>query len=199
MVNLEAVCVRIPIKSNFLYVYCLYIQCKGSLELYTAHLAAIKSLTSTINAADTLVILGDFNLSSAVTWESNDMGFDFIPSVQNSKPKTTIAKEVTSTLMDHSLFQMTDIKNAFNNTLDLVYTNSPELVVVNNADFLLLPTEKSDKAHVPIMCTIECCPDVLPVGDSNSVFCFKKANYEQIREHLLDIDIMNIFNNSNED
>lgn len=56
------------------------------------------------------------------------------------------------------LFQMCDIKNDWNNTLDLLYTSVPELVAVEVADFPLLPIHKSDKAHRPLQCSIECIP-----------------------------------------
>lgn len=199
MKDIEAVCVRIPVASTFLYIFCLYIQCKGSIELYRMHLKAIESLRNNSNIDDTIIVLGDFNLSSAVSWESNDLGFDFIPTVHNSKSKTVAAKEVTSTLMNIGLFQMTDVENKFGNVLDLVYTDSPELIVVNKDDFFLLPPDKCDDAHVPLVCTIECCPTLLPSGNSSEIFCFKKANYEHIREHLLGMDFSNIFAQSNED
>lgn len=137
MSELEAVCIRIPLSSSNIFIYCLYIQCGGSGELYHSHLKAIKTLRSDISINDDIIILGDFNLGSAATWEANDNGFDFIP-------KTNIAIETTTVLMDEGFFQMTEIGNKFGNTLDLVYTDSPELVVVNRADFLLLPLEKSD-------------------------------------------------------
>lgn len=63
----------------------------------------------------------------------------------------------------------------------------------------LLPPEKCDDAHVPLVCTIECCPTTLPSGDSSEIYCFKKANYEQIRDHLSGMDISNIFTDVNED
>lgn len=80
-----------------------------------------------------LLILGNFNLGSAASWESNDDGFDFIPTIGESRcKKANIAREVTSSMMNLSLFQMSDFKNKFTDVLDLIYCNTPELMAVNN-------------------------------------------------------------------
>lgn len=66
--------------------------------------------------------------------------------------------------------------------------------MVNLADFLLLPSAKSDDFHVPIMCTIECLPEILTCNSPSTVYCFQRANYDLIREHLSDINFIQIFN-----
>lgn len=199
MCELEAVCVRLPLSSSNIYIYCLYIQCSGSIDLYQLHIKAITALRAATDINDDIIILGDFNFGSAATWESNDMGFDFLPTIHASKAKTNIARDTTRTLMDDGFFQMTNYMNKFGNVLDLVYTNSPELVVVNKADFCLLPPNKSDDSHVPLVCTVECCTTTVPSTESSTIFCFKKANYEQVREHLFDVGIANMFDNTQDD
>lgn len=192
MINLEAVSVKIPLSSGSIYIYCLYIQPTATIDTYKDHLEAIKQLQKDADTGDTLLILGDFNLGSAASWKFNDDCCDFIPTIGDSTcKKANIAREVTSSMMDLSLSQMSDFENKFTNVLDLVYSNTPELTVVNKADFLMLPKEKSDDAHVPLVCTVECSPKVLPVGDTNTAFCFKKANFDLIREHLYGLDLMN--------
>lgn len=39
------------------------------------------------------------------------------------------------------------------------------------------------------MCTIECSPKLLPAGTSNSTFCFRKANFDLIRDHLSNLNL----------
>lgn len=129
-----------------------------------------------------ILILGDFNFGSAASWKSNDEGCDFLPTIGDSIcRKANIAREVTSSMSNLCLSQMSDFQNKYTNVLDLIYTDSPEFTVVSKADFRLIPTEKRDKAHVPLMCTVECSPKV-PAIISNSTFCFKKANYDHIRD-----------------
>lgn len=88
---------------------------------------------------------------------------------------------------------MSEFKTEHQNVLDLIYTNEPELVIVDEAAIRLLPNQKSDKCHVPLMCMIECQPDILSSGDRNTYYCFKKADYTMIREHLESIHISNFF------
>lgn len=68
----------------------------------------------------------------------------------------------------------------------------PELTTVNFAEFPLLPPAKSDKNHVPIMCTLECTPTVIPATDNESVCCFRKANFEAIGEYLQSMNLNDI-------
>lgn len=65
---------------------------------------------------------------------------------------------------------------------------------------MLLPDCKSYRAHRPIMCTIEVLPEVHPLGHSDShIYCFKKANYDNIRERLGQIDFYHILLGYNDD
>ncbi|XP_037034212.1 uncharacterized protein LOC119072993 [Bradysia coprophila] len=106
--------------------------------------------------------------------------------------RSIIAREVTSALSDNGLFQMSSFVNVSGNILDTVYTDNPELCVVNRADFLMLSSSKSDKYHVPIACTVECCPTVANISsdESNVMFCFRKANYDDINRYLSDVVLL---------
>lgn len=196
MSNLEAICIRIHTKENHIYVYCTYIQPTASREIYAAHLDAIKLLMTEINKNDTVIIVGDFNFGNSITWRENDSGYDYLPLIGESQSsKSIIAREITSGLIDCGLSQISNFVNKCGNLLETVFTNVPELAVVNKADFLLLPSAKSDDYHVPIMCTVECTPEILPSDDPSTVYCFKRANYDLIREYLSEINFFAIFNN----
>lgn len=185
MKQIEAICVRITGESGNIYVYCLYIQPAAPAEIYQAHVESIKLLTSSTSEKDTIVILGDFNFSDTIAWRENDEYLDYIPIIGESESeKSKRAREVTNSMIMQGLFQMTNYQNVSGNVLDLVYTNIPEIVVVNKADYNILPQEKSDDAHVPLMCTIDWAPNIVNNADSQSVYCFNKANYGLIKEHL---------------
>lgn len=152
-------------------------------------------------------MIGDFNIPNT-RWERHELAVDFIPMIVSnekllrqsdmnelkvSAPRE-IAIETTSKFMDNGLFQMCDFKNNWGNVLDLVYTNMPELLVVNTPDFMLLPEGKSDPAHMPTMCTIEVSPEIHPVDQCDSrIYCFRKENYDSIREHLMQINFVGTF------
>lgn len=130
------------------YTACTYIQPSASIDIYRAHLDAIHHLTTEMKPSDSLILLGDFNFGDAVTWIDSDSGFHFIATTGVSESaKSIIARESTKNLLDYGLFQLSNFQNASGNVLDLIYTNDPELSTVSPADFLLLPTHKSDKFH----------------------------------------------------
>lgn len=137
MLPLESICVKISSDGGTIFVYNLYIQPSSSTsidkfrESLNKHAEAIKSLE--LNKSDSIIIVGDFNLNN-VQWRVNDSGFDFIPVIGESESRpAAVAHSITSVFLNMGLFQMCNIENDWNNVLDLVYTNVPELVVVENA------------------------------------------------------------------
>ncbi len=190
--NLEAVCIKITRNNCNIYIYGVYVQYRmvdDTLTFYEEHLRSIEALNKMVDIKDTIVICGDFNFGNRIKWIENDTGFDYIPVLgESSERKTEIARHFTNAMMDNGFFQMSSFANSSGNVLDLIYTNSPELLVVSNADNPLIPTHMSDACHVPIMCMIDFTPEITPVGyqgtDINEVYSFRKANYEDIRNHL---------------
>lgn len=194
MIGLEANCVRIPLASGFLYVYSLYIQPSAHIDIYRSHIKAIRGLISDKNKNDFIKIAGDFNLADTTDWIENDSGFDYIPVIGESmSQKAIIARHVTSEMMDMGLFQISTFSGPRGNVLDLVYTNIPELSVVANADFRMLPEEKSDDCHIPIMCTIDCAPGFCGNETTETIYCFKRGNYDGVPKHFDTIGIHNLF------
>lgn len=64
---------------------------------------------------------------------------------------------------------------------------------MEHADVPLIPNQIADKSHVQSVCTIECEPKP-NVSDmiSAPIFCFKKANFDAIREFLENIDFQSL-------
>lgn len=197
MIELEATCVKISMKSGCIYIYCLYIQPSASLEIYQAHVDAIEMLMGDMREGDSLIAFGDFNLGDTTTWCASDTVLDFVPVIGDSQSsKAIIAREITTRLLNRGLFQMSNIPNASGNVLDLVYTLNPELTVVERADIRMLPAFKSDVNHKPLQCLFDCSPSVSSNGTPESIFCFKRANYEEIREYLESLNLSTRFSNT---
>lgn len=138
-----------------------------------------------------VLITGDFNFADTTDWVENEDGFDFLPLIGESQAsKAIIARETSTKLMNLGLFQMCDYKNQSGNVLDLIYTNSPELSLVHRADLCLLPSTKSDPDHNPLFCTIECSPVCTTEDKSDPIFSFRRANYDEIREYLGGLNIL---------
>lgn len=158
------------------------------------------SAHSMVQHGDIFIMVGDFNLAT-IKWSANDDGFDFLPLIGPSESiQANIARTLSSSLLNCGLFQMTDLKNESNNVLDLVYTNMPELFVVSRADLSLIPDALQDKAHVPILCMIECEPSsYVSSPSSEQIYCFKKAPFDLIREELSNTNFDALFSNKNLD
>lgn len=84
MRDLEAICVKISSSSGNIYIYCIYIQYGSNIDVYRSHMGAIKTLRSILMDNDSLIICGDFNMNG-ITWNENDLGFDFIPAIGDSQ------------------------------------------------------------------------------------------------------------------
>lgn len=111
MTDLEAICVRIPTTSGYIYLYCLYIQPTANMEIYRSHVEAIKQLISDKTNSDILVVFGDFNFGNSVSWLENDAGFDFSPIIGDSQSaKSTIARETINNLTNCDLLQIFEWK-----------------------------------------------------------------------------------------
>lgn len=194
--DLESVCVKFPLRRGNLYIYCAYIRPPSAdnefskfSELCGSHVEAIKNLNTELKTEDILIVMGDFNLPG-VRWIENADGFDYIPILGESNSRMTLtASFVTESLTDLGLSQMCNLANHSGNVLDLVYTNAPELVVSELAIRRLIPSDLSDKAHNPITLALECEPSSFNVDiDPEAQYCFKRANFQLISEHLNTID-----------
>lgn len=206
---LEAVCVRITLKSSCIYVYSLYIRNRLNFEQeitttrYKNHIAALKALKLKCSPVDTIVVLGDFNLPS-VEWTSDSDAsedYGFVPVIGESQSiEANLARSVTTELLESGLCQMCNFKNYAGNVLDLTYTNMPELISIEKAEMTLFPDICRDPAHNAILCTIECEPAHFQSEDkSNSRFCFKKANYEALNSDLCSLNYDELFNDTDLD
>lgn len=76
--------------------------------------------------------------------------------------------------------------------MDLIFTNSPELAIVEKADILLIPQLISDPAHTQMVCTIDCEPNISKSTDYASHYCFRKADYDKIRDRLDSFNFVDI-------
>lgn len=193
MLNLEAVCIKIPTATNSnIFVYCLYIQPTADIETYDAHLKAIESIDC--SSRDAIFITGDWNFADKIRWHENDDGIGFLPIMDNSQSaKSIIANKCVSFFLQNGYSQLCNLENKHKNVLDLVLTNIPELVNVQKVDLLLIPEKIEDKAHVQMSCTIEKNPITFSANTpGDQIHCFRKADYEMIREKLSEINIIDI-------
>ncbi|XP_031636844.1 uncharacterized protein LOC116349505 [Contarinia nasturtii] len=196
MAGLESICVKISLSDCFIYIYCLYVQPSSmDKDIYEKHMLAIKSIEKIRTDKDIVLYCGDWNLPE-VRWIQNDDGVSFLPIIGDSMSnKAIISRRVTTTLLEIGLSQICNFENRSSNVLDLFYTNMPELTIMNHAEILLIPDEISDKAHIQSVCTIECQPKTFIRDVQNEPqFCFKKADFDGIRDYLEQVPFDDVLN-----
>lgn len=183
MTGLEAICVKIPLQKGNMFIYCLYIQPSADMETYNAHTNAIRGLQ--VGSNDILVVAGDFNLPN-IKWVESDDSYDLIPLIGESESmKSNISRHVTTAMTELGLSQLNEVPNSSGNVLDLIYTNVPELLVSELAFRRLIPSDLCDKAHNPLIITVDCNPSIFTSDEhTNAAYCFRKANFDQINEFL---------------
>lgn len=110
--------------------------------------------------------------------------------------RALIARQAVTFFLDNGLFQMCNLQNNKGNVLDLILTNNPECVLVEKADMLLIPEDEEDKSHVQMVCSLDFNP-VKYNTDINQtpIYCFRRADYDNIRLELSSIDLSNIIEN----
>ncbi|XP_055306808.1 uncharacterized protein LOC129571064 [Sitodiplosis mosellana] len=193
--DLEAICVRVSLTNSSLYLNCLYIQPTAPIETYIDHLRAIDKIEDSMSLGDISLYCGDWNLPNT-KWINDEDGLGLMPIIGDSEcAKAIVTRRVTDHLLNRGSSQLCNLTNKYGNVLDLIHTNMPELSLVEKADMLIIPEEISDAAHVQIAVTIECEP---ALGNSNtstkSINCFKKANFEEMRNFFGAIDYSYLYN-----
>ena len=180
--KLEYVCIKASTKSQHVYIYNAYIPPNSSSEIYQAHLAAIKSIST--DPEDVVIIVGDFNLPK-VEWEiDSDENGALIPTVLEPQ----FAADFILGLIGIGVYQVNHIRNTKSNRLlDLFFTNDFTNVSIDHAK----PLTRVDEYHPPILATFEW--HMNTNNNNNNIkptraFSFKKGNYAGMNEHLASID-----------
>lgn len=180
--NVEQVFIHFTYNRCQYIVGCTYIPPNSPLESYTNHMSDVSHIMSKYTNCKTC-IFGDYNLPN-LQWDPLD---------ECAKNATSL-KEIAfcDELSILGLFQLNYIRNTFGVILDLCLTNIQ--TTVNKCT----PLVNEDFYHPAIGLTIETTSRVCP--DKEQYFYnFKKANYGQLNNMLLDINWTVIYNLKNID
>lgn len=117
------VCGKIQLRNKkWIWIYCTYIP-RGQLDKYNTLINNVKKLYEKAEN-DTIIVLGDFNVSG-VYWESEKEDlFAFRPIIV--KDATNEQEKFLVAMKPLGLSQLCNFKNDSKNVLDLVYTNRPK-------------------------------------------------------------------------
>ena len=97
-------------------------------------------------------------------------------------------------------FQLSNVKNKFQNVLDLVFVNDLGDVELSVDQSKIISTIQQDVSHVPYEIAFEYCNRGTSMNIvEREVICYKTGNYEHIMEELGMVDFTSEFNNRDVD
>lgn len=148
-------------------------------EIYDSHLNNIKFLTETYG--QTIMVTGDFNLPN-VEWNFDDDGLGLLPNFDSLNCNKKLTINFLNSMLAMGFSQLNHFTGFAGNVLDLIFTNYSD-------GFEVIPSEKpivnADRHHPPL--------EIILLVNKNSTksketytdeyeFCYKKADFEQLKE-----------------
>lgn len=166
---------------NKVFIYLAYIPPNSNMDTYNKHIGAIKSIPAT--STDSIIILGDFNI------QSNWLPDELRPNVLIPyKAKPQFVEEFLQEICDMALYQVNPVSNSLGKYLDLIFTSSTEVEVVEPTPLL-----KIDEYHPPLLLSMEWYPYLSNEIHAVSSINFKKVDYIGLNLFLNEVDFNSIF------
>lgn len=134
--SVEDIWIRLQVNSRFFIFSAVYLPPDVSLAVYADYVGNLKTICYN-NLADTIFVLGDFNLPG-IQWIQDDETIGLTPTNIKSEKETLICYNFASC----DLCQFNNIANCNNNILDLCFSNCDSLTVSRTGEFV-----KVDKFH----------------------------------------------------
>lgn len=188
--RLEHICVKIMSKNKTIFVYAVYIPPNSSFEIYSNCVATLEEIYNISRPEDSVVVLGDFNLT--------DVNWSYDEDLQCMLPSSTLS-DIECCFIDPSLQmnlrQLNHIPNMNGRFLDLVFSNDTIFKVSES----LTPFTLNDTNHKPL----EICFNTSEINESfnqhlasRTRLNFKKADTMKLRNHLININWEEEFSDS---
>lgn len=149
--------------------------------LIDKHINSLNWIISNLQANDTIVILGDFNLSGTC-WQSDSLG-SFYPNTSLSSMHS-VSRKLLDAYCTAGLRQMNGVHNEHNRLLDLCFV-SEEMCSESSITQAPSPLVKLNRHHVPIhmIFTKYSVPQLCDTNES-IYYNFKNANFDCMNDFL---------------
>lgn len=180
--NLEQICIEVQFESSALYVCCIYLPPKSLLGSYNDHIRFVDEISARMGETDSLVVLGDYNLSGISWVHDNDENFTYATNVSCAEESS-----VNDGMLAAGLFQINSVKNSNGKILDLVFTNNISCSDVSECT----PLHQNETHHKSIKFSLRNidnvkCENSYPV--KSQYFDFSKADFNGIARDFESID-----------
>ena len=134
----EMVCAKINSKNRSIYLIEIYIRPHSTIEVYEAHMKALRDITEMMSSEDILILSGDFNLPK-LSWFTDEMDDPEIAIPINASGKRELT--ILDTCHELGLLQINKICNDNSTMLDLIWTNCVEMISCHSSEYHLLKHE----------------------------------------------------------
>ena len=141
-----------------------------------------------------LVITGDFNFpKEVVTWKTNGKEVVPMPTPLRSSQEKTQLKVLLSMANRLHLHQIVDVPTRENNTLDLLFTDTPEYFhSPDKIDMGSLSDHNMIRFNTEFKLDIEGTDEKVPKQKGLGSFDFKRANKDKMKESLKNLNLEEI-------
>lgn len=180
--SLEQVVVKISLAHKSVYVCGIYLRPNSDTGKFVAHSDCVHQIVQNAASNDSIVILGDYNLSR-LSWSYDDDVEGYLPSNASSEQELIL----TENMISSGLQQICDVSNFNRRLLDLAFvSNSSEAELIEAPSTILSP----DRHHTPFVVRL----DIRPVLDQHhhtnveQDFDFGRCDYDAVINELNSLD-----------
>ncbi|XP_055307195.1 uncharacterized protein LOC129571418 [Sitodiplosis mosellana] len=194
----EQVWAKVKCNGRNLILAQVYIRPDSPLEVYKAHMNALREVASKAKQNDILLVSGDFNLRNLIWYTCNandahDPDIKFEPNPEIAVAVNAVSEKekiIIDTCHELGLFQICTHHNENKRMLDLLWTNEPNMFTCNMSKSNIAKNETHHQAlEVIIHDTIDSkSDDVITYKD------FKHADYTSINNFFDNANWNNVFN-----
>lgn len=185
--TVEHLWVAISTLSGTIYICVIYVPPDrvNDHSLIEKHALSLDWIVSQMDARDSIVILGDFNLGT-VSWLSDAHGFFFPDNSRSSfRPASLSLLDAYSTAR---LQQVNGVLNANNRLLDLCFVGE-DLGQSCSVTHAPAPLVKNCRHHSPLLLTLAIDPEKRFQDHAETVFYnFHKGDFERMNNFLANVD-----------
>lgn len=190
----EAIAVEISTKPVPLLVYVVYMRSFDRI-IAMKHLKSMSKIATDFSQ-HRKIIVGDFNIHS-INWLIDDTNMHYIPVGLSTHENSEYHRGTTDFLRGMQavpFYQLSNIENAFSNTLDLLFVDQVGDVELSEDNHNIIETSQQDVAHKPFEILFTYCQTTTTILDEYiEIPCYKRANIERMIEELLMIDFESVF------
>lgn len=102
-------------------------------------------------------------------------------------------------MLDMALFQLSNILNASNNVLDLLFLNEPSCISICEEQSGIIDARQQDISHKPYKISIDFLGKNSISTIETEIICYKRGNYERMSAEIESINFQHEINMRNPD